>query len=181
MGVVLAQRKEDGRIYPIQFARRTMKKEERNYSACECEALDVVFYLKKFRAYLFTDMKFKFLTYHQSLKYDFRKKDVLERLDRWIDLLEEYYFEIEYRPVISNGTADYLSRIAIAVSDGVSEFVGADVEAQNLDGLERRLRSVGLYLLCSPFPQTDHKERRSINLTAKRFMLSDGKIFRRTQ
>ena len=52
VGAVLAQKKEDGRIHPIPYASRTMNTSERKYSACEHEALAVIFSLKKFRVYL---------------------------------------------------------------------------------------------------------------------------------
>ena len=49
VGAVMAQRKEDRKVHPIQLASRTMTSAERKYYACEREALAVIFGLKKFR------------------------------------------------------------------------------------------------------------------------------------
>ena len=51
VGAVLAQKKDDGKIHLIQYASRTMNPSERKYSACEREALAVIFALKKFRVH----------------------------------------------------------------------------------------------------------------------------------
>ena len=82
LGAVLAQKKEDGRIHPVQYASRTMTPAERNYSACEREALAVVFALKNFRVYLLSSKHVSLITDHQALQYAFQKKDVHGRLTR---------------------------------------------------------------------------------------------------
>ena len=45
VGAVLAQ-KQKGRVHPIQFASRSLGKAERNYSACEREAIGAIFALR---------------------------------------------------------------------------------------------------------------------------------------
>ncbi len=77
----------------------------------EREALAVVLALKKFRPYLLSSMKFKLITDHAALENAFRRKDVHDRLARWLDLIAEYDFEIKYRKGSENGPADYLSCI----------------------------------------------------------------------
>ena len=90
VGAVLAQRREDKRFHPIQYASRTMTSAERNYSACEREALALLFALKRFRVYLLTTQRFTLITDHQALPYAFKKKDIHGRLARWISFLAEY-------------------------------------------------------------------------------------------
>ncbi len=97
VGAVLAQRKEDGLVHPLQFASRSLNAAERNYAVCERVAAAVIFALKKFRVYLLADKPFQLVTDHQALQYAFKKKDVHGRLARWLDLLAEYEFEVVYR------------------------------------------------------------------------------------
>lgn len=82
--------KSDGKLNPIHFASRTMTAAERKYSACEREALAVIFPLKNFRVYLLSSLPFKLLTDHKALKYAFQKDDVHRRLARWLAFLAEY-------------------------------------------------------------------------------------------
>ena len=58
-GALLAQKKADEKVHPIQYTNRTMAAAERNYSACEREALAVIFALKKFRVYLYPKTFFR--------------------------------------------------------------------------------------------------------------------------
>ena len=88
-----------------------MNTSEREYSACEREALAVIFALKRFRVYLLSSTPLKLITDHQALSYAFRKKDIHGRLARWLDFLAEYNFTVEYRRGSENSAADYLSRI----------------------------------------------------------------------
>ena len=42
LGAVLAQKKEDGHVYPVAFASRTLNPQEKNYGITEMETLAVV-------------------------------------------------------------------------------------------------------------------------------------------
>lgn len=66
-----------------------MNAAERNYSACEREALAVIFPLRKFRVHLLSNIPFTLITDHQALRYAFQKNDVHGRLARWLDFLAE--------------------------------------------------------------------------------------------
>ena len=48
VGAVLVQNKKDWKIHSVQYANRIMTKTERDYKACEREALALIFALKKF-------------------------------------------------------------------------------------------------------------------------------------
>lgn len=65
---ILLQKKLDGKVHPIQFGSRTMNAPERSYSACEREALAVVFGLKKFRVYLLSSEPLTLVTDHEALQ-----------------------------------------------------------------------------------------------------------------
>ena len=53
LGVVLAQKQENGLVAPIAFASRTLQKYEQHYGVTELEALEVVWATKHFRPYLY--------------------------------------------------------------------------------------------------------------------------------
>lgn len=76
LGVVLAQKKEDGKIHPVYYSSRTMNDAERKYSACKREALAVVFALKNYRLYLLSSKRFQVITDQQALKKGFMMKDI---------------------------------------------------------------------------------------------------------
>ena len=189
IGAVLAQKKEDGKVHPIQYASRTMTAAERNYSACEREALAVIFALKKFRVYLLSSIPFTLITDHQALRYAFQKKDVHGRLARWMDFLAEYQFEVVYRAGHSNGAADYLSRIEVGPlpeeEEGNLHALAVDSE-RSLTGdipedIEPHLQDTARYLLGRPLIENDYRMRKYIKRNAKRYLLWNQMLFRRTK
>lgn len=81
---------------------------ERNYAATEQEILEIVKAFEHFRPYLL-GRKFLVRTDHKALKYLFTTKNTKARMFRWILLLQEFDFEIEYlkgKEIFS----DFLSR-----------------------------------------------------------------------
>ena len=183
LGAVLAQKCRDGAVHPIQYASRTLTPAERNYSACEREALAVVFALKKFRVYLLSDIPFTVITDHRALQYAFQKQDIHGRLARWLDFLAEYDYKIQYRPGKVNAAADFLSRL-----DGPQETretsdilaVATESETIMFDLLEPSCQEVARYLQGQPLHTTDQRERRAIRRNSKHFLIWAGRLFRRT-
>jgi hypothetical protein len=108
IGAVLSQRKV-GQDLPVAYASRTFNGAELNYSTVEKELLAIVWAVKHFRPYLI-GRKFQVLTDHKGLTWIFRVKDPSSRLLRWRMLLEEYEYEVVYKPGKQNLNADSLSR-----------------------------------------------------------------------
>ena len=54
--------------------------------------------------------KFELFSDHKSLKYLFSQKDLNMRQRRWMELLKDYDFTLEYHPGKANVVADALSR-----------------------------------------------------------------------
>jgi hypothetical protein len=108
IGAVLSQGKV-GQDLPIAYASRTLNDAELNYSTVEKELLAIVWACKQFRPYLI-GRRFQVLTDHKGLTWIFRVKDPSSRLIRWRLLLEEYDFEVVYKPGKQNVNADSLSR-----------------------------------------------------------------------
>lgn len=108
IGSILSQG-EIGKDLPISYASRTLNQSEINYSTTEKECLSIIWSVKHFRHYLF-GQKFKIVTDHQPLTYLFNCKDPSSRLVRWRLKLEEYNYEIIYKPGRVNSNVDALSR-----------------------------------------------------------------------
>ncbi len=195
VGAVLAQKDEQGRLRPIQYASRTLNPAERNYSVCEREALAVVFSLKKFRDYLLGATEFKLSTDHAALQHAFNKKDVSGKLVRWLDLIAEYEFKITYRSGASNSAADYLSQI----EEGLSTPPGGDLEPVTMiledpvgedplefvvgvdDNKEKELVEVRAHLNGQPLQTFDKTSRERLRKQISKFTIWNGTLIRITQ
>jgi len=109
LGCVLSQGEVD-KDKPIAYASRVLNTSEINYSTIEKECLGIVFGIKHFRPYLW-GKRFKIITDHRPLVWLFHVSDMNSRLARWRILLQEFEYEIIYKPGSENGNADALSRI----------------------------------------------------------------------
>ncbi|KAL4153415.1 hypothetical protein QTP88_001248 [Uroleucon formosanum] len=109
LGAILSQGKI-GSDLPISYASRTLNNAEVNYSTTELECLAIIFGVKHFRPYLY-GRKFIILTDHRPLSWLFNLKDPLSKLARWRIELEQYNYEIKYKPGVQNSNVDALSRM----------------------------------------------------------------------
>ncbi|KAL4153828.1 hypothetical protein QTP88_001661 [Uroleucon formosanum] len=94
----------------IAYASRTLNKAEQSYNTTEKELCAIVWGVKQYRPYLY-GQKFNIITDHRALSWLFNVKDPGSRLIRWRLKLEEYEYEIHYKPGANNTNADALSRI----------------------------------------------------------------------
>lgn len=108
IGSVLSQ-EVNNKDLPVAYASRTLNKAEQSYSATEKELLSIVWSVKHFRPYLY-GRKFKIVTDCRPLTWLFNCKDPSSRLVRWRLKLEEYDYQITYKPGHLNSVADALSR-----------------------------------------------------------------------
>ncbi|MCO5575331.1 hypothetical protein L7F22_029131 [Adiantum nelumboides] len=104
LGGVLTQ---EGR--PVAYTSRKLRDHEKNYPTHDLELLAVIHALKLWRHYLLS-RKFQLVTDHKSLKWIFTQPNLNMRQRRWIELLQEYDFDIKYRPGKDNVVTDGLSR-----------------------------------------------------------------------
>jgi hypothetical protein len=109
IGAVLSQG-TIGKDLPIPYASRTLNSAEKNYSTIERELLAIVYGVQHFRPYIY-GKKIKILTDHKRLTYLFSISNPSSRLMRFRLKLEEYEYEVIYKPGKSNTNADALSRI----------------------------------------------------------------------
>ena len=93
----------------VAYASRQLRIHEVNYPTHDLELAAVVFALKVWRHYLYGET-FEFFTDHKSLKYLFTQQDLNMRQRRWMELIKDYDFVLQYHPGKANTVADALSR-----------------------------------------------------------------------
>ncbi|GJW57867.1 putative reverse transcriptase domain-containing protein, partial [Tanacetum coccineum] len=103
-GAVLMQREK-----VIAYASRQLKVHEENYTTHNLELGVVVFAFRLWRHYLY-GTKCVVFTDHKSLQYILNQKELNLRQRRWIELLSDYDYEIQYHPGKANVMADALSQ-----------------------------------------------------------------------
>ena len=123
---------------------------QQNYPVHEQELLALVETLKRFRGILH-GTKFTIRTDHRALTHFMKQKNLSARQHRWIDILSEFDFEIEYIPGETNGFADALSRIYSDETPGViratSELIDDKDELKTYQSLKTSPIYVETYLL----------------------------------
>lgn len=100
---------QDGRERVIAYASRSLNKAEKNYCITEKELLAVRFFVEYFCQYLL-GRRFVVRTDHQALVWLFKLKEPSGKVARWIEILSQYDFAIEYRPGHKQAHCDALSR-----------------------------------------------------------------------
>ena len=89
-----------------------MKPHEKNYPTHDLELAAIVFSLKIWRHYLYREKCFIY-TDHKSLKYFPSQRELNLRQRRWMELIKDYDFVIDYHPRKDNVVADALSRKSV--------------------------------------------------------------------
>ena len=125
-GGYVSQGKDPKTASVVAFWSGKWNSAQQNYPVHEQELLALVETLKRFRGVL-QGTKFTVRTDHRALTHLMTQKNLSARQHRWLDVLSEFDFEIEYIPGETNGFADALSRIYSNEVPGVvrasSEYV----------------------------------------------------------
>jgi hypothetical protein len=98
---------QEGKV--IVYASRQLRKLGKNYPTHDLELATVVHALKIWRHYMIGN-KCKIFTDHKSLKYIFTQKELNLRQRRWLEVIKDYDFEVQYHPRKAIVAADALSR-----------------------------------------------------------------------
>ncbi|KAL0283697.1 UNVERIFIED_CONTAM: Retrovirus-related Pol polyprotein from transposon.6 [Sesamum angustifolium] len=91
------------------YASRQLRTHELNYPTHDLELAAIVHALKIWRHYLYGE-KFQIFTDHKSLKYILMQKELNLRQRKWIELLKDCDYTIDYHLGKVNMVADALSR-----------------------------------------------------------------------
>jgi hypothetical protein len=110
IGAILTQLDSEGHEHPIQYISRGLRGSEVNYGVSKLEGLAIVWAVKIFRPYLL-GKKFTIITDHSAINGLLKSQEPTGILARWISILNEYDYEVKYRPGRVNESADFLSRI----------------------------------------------------------------------
>src|SRR5882757_3818592 len=129
MGALISHEYPDGTERPIAFGSKTLSSTERKYSQVEKEGLSIIFGVKKFFQYLY-GRRFTLITDHKPLLQIFGEKCnlpplIANRLHRWALFLNDFQFDIQYRPGSAHGNADALSRLPLKSCQDTDK--GADI------------------------------------------------------
>jgi hypothetical protein len=110
LGAYLYQKDDQNNNLLISFASRTLSSTERRYTTTELELLAIVYSFIKFR-YILLGAHTIVRTDHKALTFIKKCRLLNGRLARWVILLQEFCFDIEYIQGRDNFIADYLSRL----------------------------------------------------------------------
>lgn len=127
LGVELSQKDEDGNERPVYYASRHLEKSERSYSATARETLAAVFGCEYFKQYL-QGRKFTIRSDHNPLVWLRSMKDPKRPYNGWIVRLEQFHYEIQYRPGRQHVNADFNSRITTPDEVLAHKSVGIQTE-----------------------------------------------------
>lgn len=105
IGAVLSQDNK-----PIMFISRTLKETEENYAMNGKEMLAIIWALNSLRSNLYGSRKVRIYTDHQPLTYALSNKNTNSKLKRWKAILEDYNYELKYKPGKANLVTESLSR-----------------------------------------------------------------------
>ena len=105
LGAVLSQGNR-----PITYLSRTLSRAEEEYATNEKEMLAIIWALKELNCYLYGARSIKIFTDHQPLTFALSNKNTNVKMKKWKAQLEEYNYELIYKPGSTNVVADTLSR-----------------------------------------------------------------------
>ena len=108
IGGVLSQ-KQNGMEKVIAYGARKLRASEKNYSSNKGELLAVIYFMEKWKFYL-SAKPFILRTDHQALRWLFSMEVPTAMTCRWMQMLCDRNFTIEFRRGKDHGNADALSR-----------------------------------------------------------------------
>lgn len=108
---VLSQKDQDGVLHPVAYFSKKMSPAECNYEIYDKELLAIVKAFEEWRPELAgTSDPVKVLSDHRSLEYFMSTKQLNRRQARWSEYLNEFNFQIQYRPGKQGTKPDALTR-----------------------------------------------------------------------
>lgn len=172
---ILLQKQTDGRLHPVAYYSRQTNGAEQKYHSYELETLAIVESLRKFRTYLL-GISFVVVTDCNSIKAASKKKQLIPRIARWWLELQEFTFEVQYRPGKRMNHVDALSRNTTTNGESTSDVVLRIEEADwVLSGqlTDDKIREI--HEILSKPPTSEHEKH-----IYKNYCLRENRIYRIT-
>ena len=117
LGAVLQQVQADGKLHPVAYASRALRKGEKNYHSLKLEFLALKWAVtEQFKEYLYY-RPFTVRTDNNPLTYILTTPNLDACGHRWVASLAQFNFKIEYLKGTDNKVADVLSRIETRLED----------------------------------------------------------------
>ena len=101
---------QEGKV--VAYASRQLKLHEKNYHTHDLELVVIVFALKIWRHYLYGEKCFIYTDY-KSLKYLPLQRELNLRQCRWMELIKDYDYVIDYHAGKANVVENALSRKSV--------------------------------------------------------------------
>jgi hypothetical protein len=176
----LCQPAEDGgKDHPIAFASKQLSAVERNYTTTEQECLAMVFSVKKYRLYLLMNPVVFFVD-HMALRYLVNKPELSGRLARWVLLLSEFDYTVQYKPGKMHLQADHLSRLSSEVSKEDMDDEFTDDQLFAIRKAPSWYTHIAEFLGTQEYPpQMDKNERCKLRVDSTRFAIISGRLYHR--
>ena len=131
VGAILKQKDDENREKVIAYASRVLQPHERKYPVTHKECLAIIYAIDQFRYYV-AMTKFFVVTDHHSLCYLMKVRKPYGRLTYWALMLQDFDFEITYKPGVSHRDADALSRYPVGYDEfeKTGDEIDYDVDAR---------------------------------------------------
>ncbi len=180
VGSALCQPTDEGKKdYPIAFASKQLNAAEKNYTTTERECLAMVFSVKKFRHYLLLN-PIVFFVDHMAIKYLVNKADLSGRIARWVLLLEEFDYTVEYKPGKLHHQADHLSRLSENLSPTPIDDGLIDEDLFTITSQPLWYNHIAQFLATQQLPEDlSHHERRKVRVNSRHFAIVGNRLYRR--
>ena len=164
---------------PVAYASKQLTPAERNYSTTERECLAMVFSVKKFRHYLICNPVVFFVD-HMAIKYLVNKAEPSSRLARWVLLLEEFDYTVEYKPGKMHLQADHLSRLSEEMGTSPLDDKFIDENLFLVTSSTDWYASIVEFLTTRRLPAEWTKdERRKVGVNSRHFAVICNRLFRK--
>lgn len=170
VAAILFQTDSEGVQHVVAYFSKQTTIEQRHYHSYELETMAVVYALQYFRVYLL-GLRFTVVTDCSALRTTFSKRDLVPRVGRWWLQVQDFNFDIKYRPGARIPHVDAISRLPIVEGVNQIDITEADwiLAAQLQDDKISRIR----HILLNAEQTTETKQY------FKEYVLQDEKVFRR--
>ena len=171
--------REKRKDQPIAYASKQLTPAERNYSTTEREWLAMVFSVKKYCHYLVCNPVVFFVD-HIAIKYLVNKAELSRGLARWVLLLEEVDYTVEYKPGRMHSLADHWSRLSEEMGDNRVDHRLVDASLFMITAEPDWYAGIVEFLTTQKLPEDWTKEkRRRVRVNSRHFAVTGHRLFRR--